>query len=318
LAVVIPTWNSVDLVGPCLDGVRAQGLEVELLAVDNGSTDGTVSLLEREGIRHVDFSVNRGFAVAVNRGVAHTRAAAVLVLNVDAVMELGCLRALAATLEADPSLAGVQPRILQAERGVAPPVEEARLYSAGQALTADGRAFEVGAGLPQSKRLLDRGEIFGVCGAACLFRRDVFELLGGYDETYFSFYEDVDLNVRARIAGRGFQFVPNAVVWHLGNASWQQQFVRPGAENARLVARNRLSTQIKYMPAAALPRIAAVEVGSLARAAREHRLRATLRGKLEALGRLPRLLRERSRLRRTGEPRLAREWLGRGSLSDVE
>jgi hypothetical protein len=84
----------------------------------------------------------------------------------------------------------------------------------------------------------------------------------------------------------------------------------PGAWNARLVARNRLATQAKFMPLRALPRIAAVEVGSLARAARQRRLRATLAGKLAVLPWLPALLRERRRLRREGDPRLARRWLG--------
>ena len=149
-----------------------------------------------------------------------------------------------------------------------------------------------------------------MCGAACLLRRELFDDLGGYDESYFAFYEDVDLNVRARIAGRRFAYVPEAVVWHLGNASWLAEAPSPGAWNARLVARNRLATQVKFVPVRTLPRIAAVEAGALARAARQRRLRATLGGKLAALRRLPALLRERRRLRREGDLRLAQRWLG--------
>jgi GT2 family glycosyltransferase len=203
----------------------------------------------------------------------------------------------------------VQPRILQLEAAAAG-VESARLYSAGQRLTRDGRALEDGAGEAQRPGDLREHEIFGVCGAACLLRRQLFDDLGGYDETYFAFYEDVDLNVRARIAGWRFAYVPEAVVWHVGNASWSAGFERPGAENARLVARNRLATQLKFMPAAALPRIAAVEAGALARAASQRRLRATMAGKQAALRWLPRLLAERRRLRREGDPRQARRWLG--------
>ena len=187
---------------------------------------------------------------------------------------------------------------------------DARLYSAGQALTRDGRAYERGMGEAQAPWSAERREVFGVCGAACLLRREAFEAVGGYDESYFAFYEDVDLNVRARIAGWRFEYVPEAVAWHAGAAAWQTGFERPGAENARLVARNRLATQIKFMPLAAAPRIAAVECGSLWRAARERRLLATLRGKLAALRWLPRLLRERRRLRPAGDPSSARRWLG--------
>ena len=143
-----------------------------------------------------------------------------------------------------------------------------------------------------------------------MLRRELFDRLGGYDERYFAFYEDVDLNVRARIAGWRFAYVPEAVVWHLGNASWMTGFTHPGAENARLVARNRLATQVKFMPARSLPRVAAVETGSLVRAAHRRRLGATLRGKLSVLRWLPTLLGERRSLRREGDLERTRRWLG--------
>jgi GT2 family glycosyltransferase len=310
VAVVVPSWNSVELLPGCLDSVFAQGVPLELMVVDNGSVDGSVEYLRREGIPHITLSGNLGFAVAMNLGVARTAAPTILALNADTLLEPGAVAALAAALSDDPGLGGVQPRILQLE-GVRRDVESARLYSAGQALTRDGRAIEVGKGERQAADLLRSREVFGVCGAACLLRRELFSELGGYDEDYFAFYEDVDLNVRAQIVGRRFAYEPEAVVWHLGNVSWQAGFERPGAENARLVARNRLSTQVKFMSPAAAPLIAAVEAGSLWRAAREGRFRATLRGKAEALRRLPSLVRERHELRRLGDPGRARAWLGR-------
>jgi GT2 family glycosyltransferase len=310
VAVVIPSWNSAGLLPRCLASLADQGAELELMVVDNGSSDGSVALLEHEDVPHVSLPRNVGFAAAVNLGVARTSSPAILALNADTELEPGAVGALLEALAADPTLGGVQPRILQLEDPPAPrAVEGARLYSAGQALTRDGRAVELGAGEEQRPERLRAREIFGVCGAACLLRRELFQRLGGYDERYFAFYEDVDLNVRARIAGWRFAYAPEAIVWHLGNASWQAGFARPSAENARLVARNRLATQLKFMPAVALPRIAAVEVGSLARAARQRRFRATLGGKLAALRWLPPLLRERRRLRRRGDPERARRWL---------
>jgi GT2 family glycosyltransferase len=314
VAVVIPSWNSLELLPRCLGSLPDQGVEVELMVVDNGSEDGSVGLLEREGVPHVSLPRNTGFAAAVNLGASRVSSAAIMALNADTVLGPGCLGRLLDVLEADPSLGGVQPRILQLEDTAAalPDPAVARLYSAGQALTADGRAFEVGAGQPQPARLPGEHEIFGVCGAACLLRRRLFSDLGGYDERYFAFYEDVDLNVRARIAGWRFAYVPQAVVWHVGNASWQSGFERPGADNARLVARNRLATQVKFMPTRSVPRVAAVESGALARAAAQRRLWPTLRGKLAALRWLPALLRERRRLSREGSPERARRWLGIG------
>jgi GT2 family glycosyltransferase len=314
VAIVIPSWNSADLLPRCLDSLAGQG-EVETIVVDNGSTDASVELLRERGVPHLALSRNEGFAVAMNRGVARTRAPFVLALNADTVLEPGAIAALAATLTADAELGGVQPRIVQLEAGGGETGGRdpgtARLYSAGMALTADGRAYEIGAGEEQTATDREPREVFGVCGAACLLRRELLTVLGGYDEGYFSFYEDVDLNVRARIAGWRFAYEPAAVVWHLGNASWQEHAPRPGAWNARLVARNRIATQAKFMPLAALPRIAAVEAGALGRSARQGRLGATVRGKLEGLARLPRALRERRRLAASGDLSRPRAWLGR-------
>jgi GT2 family glycosyltransferase len=311
VAVVVPSWNSAKLLPRCLGSLAGQEPRPEVVVVDNGSEDGSLAYLEREGVRHLALPRNLGFARAVNLGVEETEAAAILVLNADTVVEPGALAVLLAALEADPGLGGVQPRILQMESGAEPDPDSARLYSAGQALTADGRALETGAGEEQSQRWLRGREVFGVCGAACLLRRELFAELGGYDESYFAFYEDVDLNVRARVAGWGFRYAPEAVVWHVGNASWMAEATRPDAWNARLVARNRIATQAKFMPAAALPRILAVEAGSLARAARQRRFGATMCGKLEGLRRLRSALQARRRLRRNGDLSQARRWLGR-------
>lgn len=309
VAVVIPSWNSAGLLAACLDSLAGQG-EVETIVVDNGSADGTVELLRGRGIEPVVLPENRGFAAAVDLGAERTEAPFVLPLNADTELEPGAVAALVAALEADPGLGGVAPRILQVE-GEGRAIEAARLYSAGQALTREGRALEIGAGEAQGPATVARREVFGVCGAACLLRRELFTELGGYDRGFFSFYEDVDLNVRARVAGWRFEYVPEAVVWHRGNASWLANAPRPGAWNARLVARNRIVTQARFMPASALPRIAAVEAGALVRAARERRFTSTLRGKLEGLPRLPAALRERRRLAANGDLSQARAWLGR-------
>jgi GT2 family glycosyltransferase len=310
VALVIPSWNSARLLPGLLESIRAQEGGIDVVVVDNGSTDGSVRFLKENDIPHLTLPRNEGFAAAVNLGVALTSAPLVMPLNVDTELEPGAVAALVAALEADPGLGGAAPRILQVE-GEARDVASARLYSAGQGLTADGRAIETGAGEAQSERWLRRREVFGVCGAACLLRRELFDELGGYDRSFFAFYEDVDLNVRARIAGWRFEYVPEAAIWHVGNASWQAEALRPNAWNARLVARNRIVTRARFMPASALPRVAAVEAGALVRAARQRRLGATARGKLEGMRLLPRALGERRRLAARGDLTLARRWLGR-------
>lgn len=314
VAVVIPAWNSLGDLRDCLASLREQeGPDTELMVVDNGSHDGTVSFLEREDVPHLALPENSGFARAVNLGVRNTVSPLVLILNADTVLEPECIARLAQSIPEDPTVAGIQPRILMLDRSAPRNRDDpaAVLYSLGQRLTSDGRAHEEGRGRPQGSVSLERREVFGLCGAACLLRREALESLGGYEERYFSFYEDVDLNVRARIAGWRFLLEPEAVVWHVGEAAWRRGFERPTADNARLVARNRLATQIKYLPPRRFPLVAVAEVGSLVLAAAGRRLRLTLAGKLEALRWLPGLIRERRRLRRSGDPARAAAWLGR-------
>ena len=109
--MVIPSWNSVGLLPRCLDSLAGQGVELELLVVDNGSRDGSVDLLEERGVPHLALPENIGFAAAVNLGAARVGLGAILVLNADTVLEPGCIGLLLDALEVDPALGGVQPRI---------------------------------------------------------------------------------------------------------------------------------------------------------------------------------------------------------------
>lgn len=304
VAVVVPSWSSRRFLGACLDSVEAQErVATELMVVDNGSRDGSRELLERRGVPHAALERNVGFAAAVNIGVDRTSAPFVLVLNVDAVLEAGSLEPLVDALRGDPALGGVQPRILQAGQG------PARIYSAGQCLLRDGRAFERGAGDLDGPGYRRPGEVFGVCGAACLLRRQLFTEVGGYDEGYFAFWEDVDLNARAQIMGWTFRYVPEAAVTHVGNAVWKENADKPAAFNARLVARNRLATDVKVMPPSCLPRIALAEIGSVARGIAMRRARATVAGKLSVIRWLPGLLVERRNLARRGDRKRLDRWL---------
>ena len=301
--VVIPSWNAREHLAACLESVLEEIRDPsEIFVVENGSSDGSVGLLRDLDVPHVALDANIGFAAAVNLGVARTKADFVFVLNCDTLLREGALRRLIGALDRDPGLGGVQPRILQL--GSDPPT----IYSAGQTLRRDGRAFESGAGDADGPDHRTEREIFGVCGAACLLRRRLFTELGGYDERYFAFHEDVDLNARARLAGWRFDYVPEAVVLHAGGATWNAA-KSPLRFNTRLMARNRLATNVKVLPTRSFPRMVVAELGSLVRAAQRGTLGAALRGRAEALGWLPRLLAERRALRRGGRRDYLATWL---------
>lgn len=276
VAVIVPTWNSARHIDACLASVRLQDPAPEVLAIDNGSADDTRERLAGHGVRTITWPRNRGFAAAMNAGLSAVCTDAVLGLNADTVLELGAVARLCAALAADRSLLGVQPRILQA--GTEPP----RIYSMGQWVLPDGRAFEADAGELDAPGPAQCKEVFGVCGAACLLRRCETLALGGYEERFFSFYEDVELNLRARAAGWRFACATDAVVWHVGNASWRDGSAS-SAFNVRLVARNRPLASLKHLPRRRLPAALGAELASLALSIRRGTLSANAGGKFEAL-----------------------------------
>jgi GT2 family glycosyltransferase len=304
VAAIIPSWNTAAYLERCLASLADQAaVSIETMVVDNGSSDASLELLKGKGVQHVALPSNIGFAGAVNLGVARTSAPYLLVLNADCFLAPDCVSLLVAELAADERLGGVQPCILQeaaTDHGVT-------IYSVGQCLTRNGTAFERGWGQADGPPYAAAGEVFGVSGAACLLRREMFTDLGGYDAAYFAFYEDVDLNARARLAGWRFSYLPGARAVHVGHAAWRQE---PGAQhfNVELTVRNRLATAIKVLPPRGVVGSVALTLRSLSASPFRGTTPAVLAGTLSALRWLPRLLEERRRLRREHPAKLD-SWL---------
>jgi GT2 family glycosyltransferase len=310
VAAIIPSWNTAEYIERCLDSLAAQERgDVEVMVVDNGSEDASIELLEQRRVPYVGLASNAGFAAAVNFGVARTSAPFILVLNADCFLAPRCLSLLRAELSIDDRLGGVQPRILQ-ERSDG---DVERIYSTGQMLTRYGAAFERGWGEPNGASFDEGGPVFGVSGAACLLRREMFSALGGYDTSYFAFYEDVDLNARARLAGWTFAYVPHARAVHVGHVAWRQ-VGRSHKFNVELTVRNRLATAVKVLPSRGIAGAAGLTLRSLLASPFRGSGAAALRGTLGAFRWLPRLLRERKRLR-AGSTSALDQWLTRTSGS---
>ena len=303
VAVVIPSWNTAAYLDRCLDALTAQtGVPAEPFVVENGSVDGSLEILERRNVPHLALDSNVGFARAVNLGVAHTDSPFVLVLNADCFLDSDCVALLESALARDVGLGGVQPRIVQHGGALAgdPEGESSDdgvlIYSAGQCLTRRGAAFERGWGERDGPAFDQRAEVFGVSGAACLLRRELFTGVGGYDERYFAFYEDVDLNARARLAGWRFAYEPAARAHHVGHAAWSRQS-RAQRFNVELTVRNRLATAVKTLPPAAVAGALALSARSAAAGPFRGSRGAAAAGVVTALRWLPGLLTERRRLR---------------------
>ena len=214
LSVVIPSWNGEVLLRTCLPALARQTISgFEIIVVDNGSTDGSLGYLAvtHPHVRCLCNPENRGFAPAANQGIAAARGEYIALLNNDTEPAPDWLERLAACMEREPGLFSVGSKMLcYRDRG--------RIDDAGTGYTILGVSFRYGDGLPDGPAWPSR-EVFTVCAGAALYRKDLLLALGGFEETFFAYVEDVDLGWRARRAGYRNWFCAESVVWHLGSAS---------------------------------------------------------------------------------------------------
>ena len=214
VSIVIVTWNGRAYLDACLTAVAAQeGVDAETILVDNASTDGTVMYVRERfpWVRLVTLGENRGFAGGNNAGVREARGRLVALLNNDTIADPGWLRALCRGIDEGSRFALAASKIVYMH-------DAAVIDSAGDGLLRWGGAFKRHHGAPAAAAV-DSGEVFGVCGAACLMPKAVFDELGGFDEDFFASHEDVDLSYRARLRGYRCRYVADAIVRHHGSAT---------------------------------------------------------------------------------------------------
>ncbi|MDP6775759.1 MAG: methyltransferase domain-containing protein, partial [Candidatus Latescibacteria bacterium] len=235
VSIIMPLYNRVEFTVSCLEALEqtTAGVPCELILVDNGSSDGTVDLLDRvEGkvgkVGVIRNGENLGFAKANNRGAGDARGEFLLFLNNDTVPHPGWLSALVSEIEADPQVGIVGAKLLYPATG--------RIQHAG---------IELINGLPDhvfrnvdadDPRVSQPRDLDMVTGACLMIRRDLFERLNGFDEGYLNGVEDVDLCLRTRDAGYRVRYCPASVLdHHEGTSEGRYDHVRPNLQ--RLVDR---------------------------------------------------------------------------------
>ena len=224
VAAVVVNHNAGDLLTDCVRSLRGEGIET-IVVVDNGSTDASLTTLTAAdpAARVLRMPRNVGYGTAANRGVATTGTPYVLVLNPDTVVEPGLVKGLVAALERDPLLGLVAPRLDNPDGTLYPSVRH--FPNLGDAL---GHAFLVDV-VPNNRftrryRMLDwdhreARRVDWVSGACFLARRPAFDAVGGFDEAYFMYMEDVDLCWRLGRAGWFAGYEPSVGIMHVQGVS---------------------------------------------------------------------------------------------------
>ena len=298
-SVVVVTWNGRERLAESLPAiVGQQDIRHEVLLVDNGSSDGTADWAREAhpSVRLVELSDNTGFAAGNNRGFEAARAPLVATINNDAIPDPDWLAVLVRAAAAHPDAGMFASRMVYLH-------DPEIIDSAGISLDPLGIAWDRNAGTP----LRDDadGAIFGASAGAALYRRELLQATGGFDERFFAYLEDVDLAWRARRLGWEARYVTAARVRHLHSATWAEdsplKTYHLGRNKVWLIAKNYpLGPLLRW-----LPLILAYDAASLPFTVWRQRSLAAVRGRLAGLWRLPQIWRSRAHVA-TGRPESSR------------
>lgn len=311
---IVPHWNNYHLLARCLESILAQTeTDFDALVVDNGSTDGSPDRVGRDfpSVRVVRLPRNLGFAAAANRGIAASRSEFLAFVNNDVCLSPDWLARMREGMRGDPSLGAVAGKLLmdvgpvsafaldasadRCDRAGGPPP---RIASAGNIVLKSGFGRDRGYGEADRGQFDRQEEVFWASGGACFVPRRLFTEIGGWDESFFAYFEDIDLGLRARLRGYRCLYLPEAVGRHMGGATGGR-FPRLGAG---LRFRNALMVALKNFPSPLLRRHGASIIFAHLRAlvylALQGYAREVLRSELYLARNLRRILAERERIQR--------------------
>lgn len=216
-AVVIPNLNGIDYLPDCLSAMRNQTLPPdEIIVVDNGSSDGSADLIERDfpEVRLVRLDTNTGFCGGVNTGIRIAEEDGmdyVILLNNDTKADRKFTEELVRAMDVNEKTFSCQAKMVSMR-------EPDRIDDAGDLYCSFGWAFARGKG--RSALLFRKpAEIFSSCAGAAVYRMSILREIGLFDENHFAYLEDTDLGWRARIRGYKNLYIPSSRVLHVGSAA---------------------------------------------------------------------------------------------------
>jgi len=209
-SIIIPNWNGIDHLPGCLDALRAQSYSrTQVILVDNGSSDGSQSFVREHypEVHLVALERNLGLTGGNNVGFEAASGEILISLNNDTEAHPRFVETLVEALTQHPEAGMAAAKMLLYDR-------RDHIHSAGDGYGTDGIPFNRGVWQRDEGQFDEPGWIFGGCGGAVAYRRTMLDDIGTFDESFFMYCEDVDLNWRAQLAGWRCWYTPQAVVYH--------------------------------------------------------------------------------------------------------
>ncbi len=242
ITVVVPNYNGMKFVKDCFDSLFSQDEDTEsfrVLMIDNGSQDESVEFVRTNYplAEIVKMGENTGFCKAVNEGIKRSETPYVILLNNDTKVESGFVKGLVKAIDKEK-------QIFAASAMMKDWKDNSLLDDAGDRYSLLGWAFARGKG-KRCKDYTKPCNIFAACGGAAIYRKEIFDRIGLFDENHFAYLEDIDVCYRAKINGYKCVYAPEAGVIHFGSGTFGARYTE---KKVILSASNNIYMAYKNMP----------------------------------------------------------------------
>lgn len=240
VSIIIPNWNGLDHLEICLPSISKQTFKnFEVIVVDNGSSDQSVDFVKTNfpNFKIIKFKKNWGFSKAVNVGIKYSTSNYIFLLNNDTEIDKNCLKYLLEAAKSHLEVGFIAAKILNfSSRNL--------IDNAGDYIDSVGHLHSRGFGKKDGPEFSREQYIFASSGGGSLFKREVFKKVGYLDEDYFFYMEDIDLCLRAQLAGFKGWYQPKARIYHrrMGSVTKLENSTEP------LIFKNMTQTVIKSFP----------------------------------------------------------------------
>lgn len=294
ISVVIPNFNGARWLRTCLDSLLRQTRAAdEIVVVDDASADDSVAFVHQyyPQVKLIKRETNGGFCKTANDGLRVARGDLIALLNNDTECDSRWLAELIVAMEANPKIGIGASKLLCFD-------QRNRVNSAGLFLRVDGVGRDIGFDQPDGDEFSRARFVFGASGGAVIYRRELLEEIGLFDEDFYAYAEDLDLSFRAQLRGWSCLFVPRAIVYHRVGATYATE----SAIKVYHSSRNMLTVLIKNLPARLwrkyFPLLLAAQIYQVIYFSTRGRGVPALRGKIDALRALRRTLAKRRQIQR--------------------